>query len=99
MKTSFITAACSTFAALSSAAPTDSSTFEVAITFWGADGSSFFQSFPADDTTHAISMYLTLLLLLTATKDLLLTPFFNSQPTVNYQDFLCRRRILLLPGS
>ncbi|PYH67357.1 uncharacterized protein BO88DRAFT_406243 [Aspergillus vadensis CBS 113365] len=60
MKTSFITAACSTFAALSSAAPTDSSTFEVAITFWGADGSSFFQTFPADDTTHAITNQLSI---------------------------------------
>ncbi|OJJ72314.1 hypothetical protein ASPBRDRAFT_41996 [Aspergillus brasiliensis CBS 101740] len=55
MKTTFITAACSTFAALSSAAPTDSSAFQVAITFWGADGSSFSQNFPADDTPQTIT--------------------------------------------
>lgn len=63
MKTTFITAACSTFAALASAAPTDNSAFEVAITFWGADGSSFSQNFPADDSTHAISMSLVYIIL------------------------------------
>ncbi|EHA23784.1 hypothetical protein CBS63078_2234 [Aspergillus niger] len=60
MKTTFITAACSTFAALASAAPTDNSAFEVAITFWGADGSSFSQNFPADDSTHAITNQLSI---------------------------------------
>ncbi|PWY96246.1 hypothetical protein BO94DRAFT_570591 [Aspergillus sclerotioniger CBS 115572] len=55
MKTTFIAATLSSIAALGSASPVENSAFQVAITFWGADGSSFGQNFPADDSTHAIT--------------------------------------------
>ena len=56
MKTTLIAATLSSIAALASASPVENSAFEVAITFWGADGSYFRQHFPADNSGHIISM-------------------------------------------
>ncbi|PYI09859.1 hypothetical protein BO78DRAFT_394724 [Aspergillus sclerotiicarbonarius CBS 121057] len=55
MKTTLIAATLSSIAALASASPVENRAFQVAITFYGADGSSFGQSFPADSSSHTIT--------------------------------------------
>ena len=59
MKASILAAATALLAATAQAAPApvqkEARQFQVSITFHGAAGQSYSQSFPADDTTHAIS--------------------------------------------
>ncbi|RAK97943.1 uncharacterized protein BO80DRAFT_388589 [Aspergillus ibericus CBS 121593] len=55
MKTALIAATISSIAAFASANPVENRAFQVAITFWGADGSSYGQNFPADSSSHAIT--------------------------------------------
>ncbi|OJJ83839.1 uncharacterized protein ASPGLDRAFT_172064 [Aspergillus glaucus CBS 516.65] len=50
MKPSFITAILSSIIALTSATPVKKQVFNVGLTFYGVDGSSYGETFPADTT-------------------------------------------------
>ncbi|KAK0514912.1 hypothetical protein JMJ35_002291 [Cladonia borealis] len=55
MKTFTITTSLALLVATISAAPSSKRQFDVSVTFNGADGASYFQAFPADDSVQPIT--------------------------------------------